>query len=118
MHTPPPRLDVLGVLHRDLLLVRDVEERLLPRDLGLALLLGDRAKDDVHRLERETLGLGEEESEGERDDVDDGKEEELGRGSAAAALRGEDEAEADVEEEDDDGDKGPDHSQCRRWACR
>jgi hypothetical protein len=49
MHTPPPRLDVLGVLHRDLLLVRDVEERLLPRDLGLALLLGDRAKDDVHR---------------------------------------------------------------------
>lgn len=80
-----PRLDVLGVLDRDLLLVRDVEERLLPRDLGLALLLGDSAEDDVHRLERETLGLREEEGEGEGDDVDDGEEEELGGGSAAAA---------------------------------
>jgi hypothetical protein len=47
------------------------------RDLGLALLLGDGAEEDVHRLEGETIGLGEKEGGGEGDDVEGGEEEQL-----------------------------------------
>jgi len=47
------------------------------RDLGLALLLGDGAEEDVHRLEGETIALGEKEGGGEGDDVEGGEEEQL-----------------------------------------